>query len=134
MQEVVANPQTDTEREFAELWEEITDTQEPPVAQEIDGHRAAIHVQKLDIEPMKPICRCWRCRAGGIAVSEMGPLDRILARYLLTFGEGDRKVWLREWAANPQHGQLGKLKLLAWIAIEQGEKRPEPIYFAKETA
>ncbi|TEA79823.1 hypothetical protein [Allopusillimonas ginsengisoli] len=86
----------------------------------------------LDIEPVKFICRCWRCRASGVAVSDMGPLDRALARNILRMNSDQQERWLTHWAANPNHGELGKAKLLAWMAIEGGENRPEPVYFARE--
>lgn len=117
------------EREFGDLWEEISaPVDKPDAAPEAPPRRN----HTLDIDPMRAVCRCWRCRAGGVAVSDMGPMDRILARHLLRMPTEERDGWMRLWAANANHGPSGKRALEAWMAIEQGENRPEPSYFARK--
>lgn len=114
------------------IWEEITDTskiERPARMTALDF--AVTRNSSIDVDPMRMICRCWRCRSGGFPLSDMLVMDRLLARHLLRMTAVERTSWLREWEANPNHGVSGVMALQAWMAIERGHKKPEPTYFAK---
>lgn len=88
-------------------------------------------LKQAEIDPIHKACRCWRCRAGGVAKSDMPQLDRILARHLLRMGNGEQLSWLREWELNPNHGSRGRSALERWLEIEQGRRIAEPIYHVR---
>lgn len=106
-------------------WEEVTDalqvTQPPKAEVQL--------VAKRNADPMHMICRCWRCRGGGVSFLDMPGLDRILARQLLRISEAERLAWLRDWELNPNHGAYGRYILELWIKIESGFRYAEPAYY-----
>lgn len=85
----------------------------------------------LGIHSIHRTCRCWRCRVGGVSKLEMSQLDRILARHLLRMNDTDRLNWLHDWEQNPNHGEWGRSALERWMAIEQGRRIAEPVYYVR---
>lgn len=94
-----------------------------------------IRNEMLDVgKPLRPVCRCWRCRSGGLPLGDMAQMDRILARHLLRMGQAERRDWLRLWSANPNHGPGALERLRIRVEIEQGHRIPEPVYYQKVSA
>lgn len=113
-------------------WDEVTDTsktERPGRMTSLDF--AVTRNDSIDVDPMRMVCRCWRCRSGGFPLSDMPVLDRLLARHLLRMPHAESTAWLREWGANPNHGASGVAALQAWMLIERGHKTTEPVYFSK---
>lgn len=87
------------------------------------------HGDSRPAQPAYAPCRCWRCRGVGVSSQEKAALDRLLARQLLlNMSWQEREEWIAEWALNPNHTETDLAVLRRWIAIEEGQRLPRPVY------
>ncbi|MFT0532251.1 hypothetical protein ACMHYJ_05360 [Castellaniella hirudinis] len=104
------------------IWDEI----EEPMIQVAPGVRR--HIATVESHGAGDVpCRCWRC-CGGVLAHERAVLDRALARHLLRMAWQEREDWLGRWALSSKHTQTDVAVLRRWIAIEEGQRLPQPIY------
>lgn len=110
---------------FEDEWVETDSYAETPKEKAV---RARSANKRIDIEPVRYGCTCWRCSNWPMALNERGPLDRILALHLRRMDEKTREDWIAMWVSNPNHGPVGEQALRTWLAIVNGARLREPRY------